>query len=191
MAREGLTPKQEKFAQLFMQHGIASDAYRQSYAASNMTDKQIWEEASKLLSSPKVSQRVAELKAEQAEKFAVTRDRVIAEVAKIAFFDIRSIFNDDGSLKHVKDLDDAAAAAIAGIETIQIGDDGQLIMTKKFKMSDKNVALEKLMKHLGLYELDNKQKTDPVRDLLSQLSGNVTGVSPPALPLKEEDDGDE
>lgn len=158
MAREGLTPKQEKFAQLYAQLGNASEAYRQSYACAKSKPEVVHVKACELLATGKVAVRVAELREATAMKMEITRERVLAEVAKIAFFDIRSIFNDDGSLKHVKDLDDAAAAAIAGIETIQVGDDGQLIVTKKFKMTDKNVALEKLMKHLGLYEVDNKQK---------------------------------
>lgn len=183
MASSLLTPKQEAFVQAYLLTGIASDAYRKAYPATKMSDKTVWESASRLLANSKVVARVEALRKEQSEKFAVTKERVIAEVAKIAFFDIRSIFNDDGSLKHIKDLDDAAAAAIAGMEAIQVGDDGQLIVTKKFKMSDKNVALEKLMKHLGLYELDNQQKKDPLADLLASLKGNITGVAPAdALP---------
>lgn len=190
MARDGLTPKQEKFAQLFVQLGNASEAYRQAYSCAKSKPEVIHVKASELLASGKVAVRVAELRAETASKMGITRERVLGEVAKIAFFDIRSIFNSDGTLKHVKDLDDTAAAAIAGIETIQVGEDGNLLLTKKFKMSDKNVALEKLMKHLGLYELDNKQKTDPVADLLAALKGNVTGVAQTGVGLNVPEDED-
>lgn len=31
------------------------------------------------------------------------------------------------------------------------------------------------MKHLGLYALDNKQRVDPLADLLGALKGNVVG----------------
>jgi hypothetical protein len=38
-------------------------------------------------------------------------------------------------------------------------------LTKRVEFFDKNAALEKAMKHLGLYERDNSQKKDPIREL--------------------------
>lgn len=61
-----LTAKQEKFAQNIITGMTQADAYRNSYNAEKMTDKQIWEEASKLMAKPKVAQRVQELRAEMA-----------------------------------------------------------------------------------------------------------------------------
>ncbi len=40
-------------------------------------------------------------------------------------------------------------------------------------------ALELLGKINGVFEVDNRQKTDPLRDLLNSLSGNVIGVVMP------------
>lgn len=58
-----LTPKQEKFAQaIALEDMNQADAYRSAYSAKSMSDKQIWEEASKLANAPKVAQRVAELR---------------------------------------------------------------------------------------------------------------------------------
>lgn len=57
-----LTQKQEAFSVEYVENGgNASDAYRHAYDAERMTDKQIWEEASKLRAHPKVSQRIADL----------------------------------------------------------------------------------------------------------------------------------
>lgn len=172
-----LTPKQERFAQLYVQLDNASEAYRQSYSSERMQQSTIHRKASMLMENPEIIARVKELRDVTAERALITAERVLKEVSRIAFFDIRRIFNADGTLKRVIDLDDDTAAAIGSIEAIQVGDDGQLIITKKIKAGDKNPALEKLMKHLGLYEIDNKQKTDPVRDLLQSLKGNVTGVA--------------
>jgi phage terminase small subunit len=61
-----LTAKQEKFVQNIITGMTQADAYRNSYNAKKMTDKQIWEEASKLMAKPKVAQRVQELRAEMA-----------------------------------------------------------------------------------------------------------------------------
>lgn len=65
-----LTQKQENFCIAYIKCGNASEAYRKSYNAKNMTDKQIWEESSKLNSSPKVAQRLKELR-DKAEKSAI------------------------------------------------------------------------------------------------------------------------
>ena len=57
-----LTAKQEQFAQNIVKGMSQADAYRYAYPNQNMSDKTIWECASKLLKNPKVSTRVAELR---------------------------------------------------------------------------------------------------------------------------------
>lgn len=57
-----LTAKQEQFAQNIVKGMSQADAYRNAYPNQNMSDKTIWECASKLLKNPKVSTRVAELR---------------------------------------------------------------------------------------------------------------------------------
>jgi len=53
----GLTPKQEVFVQELLKGSSASDSYRSAYNAKGMKASAIHCEASKLKSSPKVSQR--------------------------------------------------------------------------------------------------------------------------------------
>jgi phage terminase small subunit len=87
-----------------------------------------------------------------AEKLEITHERVLGELAKIAFLDVRKAFNPDGSLKPIDELDDNTAAAIAGLEVAAINDDGVTIGTlKKIKLADKISALEKLGRNLGLF----------------------------------------
>jgi hypothetical protein len=76
-----LTLKQERFCQAYIEcQGNASEAYRRAYDAERMKDKQIWEEACKLLKTPKVSQRVAQLKAQHRERHEITVDDLVAEL---------------------------------------------------------------------------------------------------------------
>jgi len=55
-------------------------------------------------------------------------------------------------------------------------------MTKygiEIAMHDKGAAMEKLFRHLGLYEKDNQQKTDPLAALLHSIAnGNSNGFRP-------------
>ncbi len=72
-----LTPKQEAFAQAYIETGNASEAYRRAFnVRPNTKPNSIMVEASKLLSTPKIAQRVAELKAEHAERHEMTVDNI-------------------------------------------------------------------------------------------------------------------
>ena len=96
-----LTPKQEKFCNLYIETGNASEAYRGSYNVLETTkDKSVWEEASRLLADVKVSSRVAELKEEVQEKHAITREDIIN-----MYLEIVSDSNDTMTLGRFKGLD--------------------------------------------------------------------------------------
>lgn len=71
-----LTPKQEAFAQAYIETGNASEAYRQAGYSTNATAKTINESASRLLGDRKVSARVEELKAQHVERHNVTIDTI-------------------------------------------------------------------------------------------------------------------
>lgn len=76
-------------------------------------------------------------------------------------------------LKDTRYLSPAAAALYAGAKETQFG--------IEIKMHSKHDALEKLAKHLGTYERDNQQKTDPLASLLQRISnGNANGFKPVA-----------
>lgn len=74
MGNQALTSKQEAFAQKYVEGATGADAYRHAYNAGKMTNKQIWEEASKLLSHPKVDQRITLLKEKHAKRHNITVD---------------------------------------------------------------------------------------------------------------------
>lgn len=80
MARK-LTPKQEKFCQLYIENGgNASAAYRGSYSAGKMKDETIWVNSCNLLKNNKVAIRVDELRADIAKRHEVTVDSILAEL---------------------------------------------------------------------------------------------------------------
>lgn len=74
-----LTPKQENLAQKFLELGNGSEAYRQSYNTSNMSEKTIHEKACIELKKGKVAARVRELQKEHAARHAVTVDSITRE----------------------------------------------------------------------------------------------------------------
>lgn len=62
-----LTDKQEKFVQNIIQGMNQAEAYRSAYDARKMSDNAIYREASLLMSNPKVTQRISELRSELAK----------------------------------------------------------------------------------------------------------------------------
>ena len=75
-----LTPKQEKFAQKYIETSNASEAYRQAYDAHNMSPEAIRVEACRLLQSPNVALTVLRLREEYRERHAVTVDSITTEL---------------------------------------------------------------------------------------------------------------
>ena len=95
---------------------------------------------------------------ESAKRLNLTRERILEEYAKLAFFDIRKIFTVDGGLMPIKDIDDESAAAIAGIESYDTKiPDTEIVLgtTRKIKIAEKKGALDSLCKVLG-YNLPEK-----------------------------------
>lgn len=116
----------------------------------------------RMVNDVRVSTELDKRRTEICQKLQITTETVLREVARLALFDPRKLFNADGSPKSITDLDDDTAAAIAGLEVVEEfknSEEGREFVgyTKKYKIADKNSSLDKLMKHLGLYEKDNKQ----------------------------------
>ena len=59
---------------------------------------------------------VARLRKDLTTKLEISADRVITELSRVAFFDVRRVFNEDGTLKAINELDAETAASIAGLE---------------------------------------------------------------------------
>jgi phage terminase small subunit len=163
MAKEGLTIKQEKYAQGLFAGLSQREAYKQAYDAGGMSDKCIDEEACLLAANPKVSQRIEELTEELKYRNMVTVEKVLSQLSKIAFADIKDML----SFKTVKTLNEDLTALtgtpIMGYKTvIDLKDsddvDGTLIAEVKetkdgfsFKRNDQMKALELIGKHLGMF----------------------------------------
>jgi len=79
----GLTVKQEKFANLYVELGNASEAYRQAYDCSKTKDEVVWVKASELLSSGNVSVRVEQLQKELKESSKIDREWILEQHLEI------------------------------------------------------------------------------------------------------------
>lgn len=71
-----MTPKQEKFCQLYIELGNASEAYRRSYNAGGMSAASVNRKAKELLDNGKIAARLGQLRAIHAKRHAVTVDDI-------------------------------------------------------------------------------------------------------------------
>ena len=105
---------------------------------------------SRWLRNVKIQAEVNRLRAEKLTKFDISAEKVLSEIAKLAFLDIRRAFNPDGSLKQISELDAETAAAVAGIEHEKLfdhfgrGQANHVGTTTKIKLASKLQALEML-----------------------------------------------
>jgi phage terminase small subunit len=151
----GLTPLQEEFC-----HAIAAGmTHAQAYATASpqtasSTESYRKSRAWELLQKPEVASRIKQLRAEVSEHLTITATRAIEEAARLATSDIgQFVAMREGKptvlLPH--ELPEDIRRCVASFEIDEFG-------RIKYKLWDKNAALDKLFKHFGLYEKDNAQK---------------------------------
>lgn len=155
-----LTPKQQKFCDEYLidLNGTQA-AIRAGYSK-----KTAFVIANENLNKPNIKEYLTIRQDNAQERNELTLDRVLQEIALIALQDPRTMF-DKNSLKDITDLDEDTARVLAEVtvrrEKSQDGD-ANVVETVKLKTYDKTKALDMLMKHLGGYEKDNKQKETPI-----------------------------
>ena len=161
-----LTPRQRRFVDEYLVDLNATKAairagYKAKYIGTNIP---------KLLQNTGIAAAIAEAKAERGQRTELSQDKVVNELACLVFSDVRRVFRDDGSVKAPCELDDATAAAVSSVEFDPEGG-------FKIRLWDKNSAADKLMKHLGGYEKDNRQAG---AGLASAVNLIIQGVKPGA-----------
>ena len=148
-----MTPRQEVFAAGIAGGLSQSAAYRKAYPHSAAwKDSAVWPKASNLAALDTVRARIAELRAKAAAAHEVTVERITAELARLAFFDVRRLVDDNGDPLPLRQLDDDTARAITGLEVVRVGNalvgEGEVL---KVKFSDKRAALELLGQQIGMF----------------------------------------
>lgn len=150
-----LTPKQEKFCTEYVRLGSAAEAYRSAYdVGADTLPKTVWEQASRVMGTEAVAQRIMEIQAAAAERAEITVAQTLRELGKIGFADIREAFDDDGRLLAVKALPDSISAAVQSIDVVRrniTSGDGETDLVYRIKLWDKNSALEKIGRHLAMF----------------------------------------
>lgn len=124
------------------------------------------------------------------DKLEVTTERILLEMARVAFSNPRDFFNEDGSLKRLEELSEDASAVLSSIDNEELFDGVGAERTsigsvRKIRMWDKVAALDKLAKISGMYPERNinvkgtlTARVIGLRELLDEIDGADTGIGP-------------
>lgn len=149
-----LTPRQQRFiTEYLIDLNAVKAAVRAGYS-EKMAEHMGYQN----LKKPEIYCAIRAALSEEKQKPAeITKDNVLREYARIAFFDPRKLFHPDGTPKPIEALDDDTAAALIGIDVREeyegAGEERVFAgYTKKYKLANKMGALNSLAKHMGLFD---------------------------------------
>lgn len=141
-----MTNKQERFCEEYLIDLNATQAaIRAGYSAKTAN-----EQGAQLLANLSVRARIDAALAEQSKRTGVTADRVVRELARVAFANSQDVVNyDDATVRPDAARDDTAAVASVRVKTIPTKDGPGV--EREVKLHDKLKALELLGRRLGLF----------------------------------------
>lgn len=151
-----LTTKQKRFVEEYLIDLNATQAaIRAGYSVQTAN-----EQGSQNLAKLSIQSAIAIKMAERSRRTGINQDRVIMELAKIAFLNPTDVIDmDEATVKGEANRDDTACIASVKVKIIPT-EDGN-ITEREVKTYDKIKALELLGKHLGMFS-DKVEITGPI-----------------------------
>lgn len=165
MARQKLTPKQALFVQEYL---VDLNATRAAIRAG-YSKKTACRIGGELLTKTCVAESIQKAQEERSKRVELSQDKVLEELARIAFSDPRAVvtWSEHGVvIKDSTTLTDDEAATVSEVSRTETKDGG----TTRIKQYDKLKALELLGKHLGIFT--------PKQDISEPTSITVTFANP-------------
>ena len=165
-----MTPKQQRFVEEYLVDLNAT----QAAIRAGYSEKTASQQGEQLLKKLEIAQAVEAAMSERAERVEIEQDRVLKELARLGFSDLRNVFTEDGGLKHPATWDDATAASIASVEVVTRrlpgapGEGVEVEYVHKIKSWDKPRALEMIGRHLAMFT-DKLESKHDVSDALSEV----------------------
>ena len=153
-----LTDKQQRFCDEYLIDLNATQAaIRAGYKRSEYTDTN----ANKILENTRVAEEIEKRMAERSRRTGINQDRVILELARIAFVNPQNVIDpDDASVRVDATEDDLACIQSVKVKTMD-SEKGSST-EREVRLADKMRALELLGKHLGMFKDNIKLDVTPV-----------------------------
>jgi phage terminase small subunit len=148
-----LSPKEQVFIREYLKDGKGTRAV----IAAGWSAKTASVTASKLLRKPNVAEELANLRGKLLDKLEISAERVLQGLGELAFFDPRKMFNEDGSLKKITELDGMTVRALTGFSIEKLfqhygkGLSAEIGTVTKIRFTDRGLNLERLGRHHKLF----------------------------------------
>jgi len=190
-AKSGLTIKQRRFVEEYAADPNAVQAYFKAYGrvTDNGTQRSYGVaavSAHRLLQNPKIQAELERAQESWSQRVAVSKERVLAELAALAFLDPADLYEPDESgmpvPRHWRTVPAAARKAIAKVKVkrkrLKSDSDATAweVEELEYQFHSKTDALEKLCKRLNLFAGEAEQGVagDMLRELIrAHIAGSV------------------
>lgn len=145
MAKRQLSEQRQRFVDEYLidLNGTQA-AIRAGYSV-----KTAQEQASRLLSNVMVQEAISKKMAERSKRIGVNQDRVVLELAKIAFVRMTDVVDSNGRIR--SDASDDDLSCIESIKYKESDNEFGGSVEREVKIASKMKALELLGKHLGMW----------------------------------------
>lgn len=158
--KDGLNPRQREFVRQYLISRNGTDAARKAGYKGN--DNVLGVMAHDLLRNPKISVHISGQEKKLQEKYEITQERIIDELATVAFGHIGRVMDwdeDSVALVPKSEMDERDMKFIESIQITEFKNEDTDTVTTTFKVKTmaghKVLALEKLGKHVGLWKDGN------------------------------------
>jgi phage terminase small subunit len=153
-----LTPRQRRFVLAYVVNPNAAAAARAAgyaHGSAKVT-------AARLLTNANVQAEIARRQAKVSSELEITAENVLLSMARVAFADPRRLFDKEGMLRPVHELDDDMAGAISSVEVVtrqaRGGKPGEVEYVRKIRLSSRTEAQANLARHFGLLDGDGSSE---------------------------------
>ncbi len=140
-----LTDKQKKFVEEYLIDLNAT----QSAIRAGYSPKTANEQGARLLANVSIQEAISKAMAERSRRTGINQDRIVQELARIAFVKITDVVDPDGEINTNASDDDLAC-----IESYKVEDSDSVngsSSKREVKLASKIKALELLGKHVGMW----------------------------------------
>lgn len=140
-----LNEKQQRFVDEYLIDLNATQAAIRTGYSAKTADVQ----GSRLLANVKVQQAISVAMAERSKRTGVNQDRVVLELAKMAFVKMTDVVDSNGRIK--ADASDDDLSCIESVKYKSSDTDTGSSVEREVKIASKIKSLELLGKHLGMW----------------------------------------
>ncbi len=142
----GLTARQKRFIEEYLIDLNAT----QAAVRAGYSPKTAGEQGSRLLATKSISDKIAEAMAELSRRTGVSQERVIEELAKVAFVNAADVI-DFGTGGIPSSMSENDTAAISSMKVKKVPTKDGENVEREIKFIDKLKALELLGRHFGMF----------------------------------------